>query len=147
MKIYYFELTYHDGSIGAYDIFQVQELWQAQELDGLPDNEYCCQYMQKAHAARLFRVERVEFEGTTTELRVYHYHQSKETPGVSFSGQIRFCPFCGEEVNLEEGLQGKVTRDKSQVNVTRDLYSTSTGQVLTSQVYVDGWLATRRKEP
>ena len=153
MKIYFLELKYHDGSIGAYDIFRVQDYWHVQELDGLPNNEYCCQEMQSAHAARLFYVDRVEvgsdgsLHESTVELRVSHHHQGKEIPSVFFYGQIRFCPFCGEKVNLEKGLQGKTTRDRSPVDVIRESYSTSTGQVLNSQVYVDGWLATRRREP
>ena len=155
MKIYFLELKYHDGSIGVYDIFRVRDYWDVQELDGLPNNEYCCQDMQSAHAARVFYVYREEWVGSDcsshepiVKLRVsYQHHRGKEIPEVFFYGNIRFCPFCGEEVNLEKGLQGKTTRDRSPVDVIRELYSTSTGQVLTSQVYVDGWLATKRKEP
>lgn len=151
--IYFLRLDYHDGSVGAYDAFAVQDQWKVQEVDGLPGNKYCCQDMESAHAARLFSVRRgvfVRSDGSsggpeTTELRIEHHH--KREPDVFFFGQIKLCPFCGGAIDLVEGLQAKSTREDSRVDVLREVYSTSAGQQLLARVYVDGWLATERKAP
>lgn len=151
--IYFLRVDYHDGSVGAYDIFKAQDYWKVEEVVGLPDNEYCCQDMASAHASRLFQVERGRFvrsDGTsgpeTTELRVAYSHGKEDRPLV-FYGQIKLCPFCGADIELEEGLEAVVTRIPAQASVLRESNTTSKGQLLASRVFVDGRLATERKDP